>query len=62
MVDTGGIFLSVFLGLLSDSFSQMARCVEFLRSKKLIGEGESFFSPTPNPNAPLFITAWIMDV
>ena len=33
----------------------------FLVAKKLIKEGEVFFSSSPHPNAPLFITAWIMD-
>ena len=29
--------------------------------KKLIHSGEPFFSATPCANAPLLITAWIMD-
>ena len=41
--------------------SQMARCTQFLVTKGLIRDGESFFSATPCSNAPLLITAWIMD-
>jgi hypothetical protein len=39
----------------------MAKCTQFLVTKKLIHGGEPFFSATPCANAPLLITAWIMD-
>ena len=40
----------------------MAKCYQFLVAKKLIdGGSEPFFSSTPCADAPLLITAWIMD-
>jgi hypothetical protein len=39
----------------------MAKCSQFLLAKKLIDGSEPFFSTTPCTNAPLLITAWIMD-
>jgi hypothetical protein len=40
----------------------MAKCTQFLVTNKLIHDGgEPFFSATPCANAPLLITAWIMD-
>ena len=39
----------------------MARCNQFLVTKKLVDINEPFFSATPCVNAPLLITAWIMD-
>jgi hypothetical protein len=41
--------------------SQMAQCISFLTQKGLIKTGESFFSSTPDPNSPVYISAWIMD-
>jgi hypothetical protein len=52
-------FLLVCLLLLRTS--QMAKCFQFLVAKKLIDGSEPFFSATPSDNAPLLITAWIMD-
>jgi hypothetical protein len=40
----------------------MAKCKNFLIQQGLIEPGDTFFSENPNPNAPLFITAWIMDM
>ena len=53
-------FLLVSLWLLPTT-SQMAKCIQFLINNKLIHAGEPFFSATPCTNAPLLITAWIMD-
>ena len=39
----------------------MAKCFQFLVAKKLIDGSEPFFSATPCADAPLLITAWIMD-
>ena len=40
--------------------SQMAKCVSFLIEKGLIKDGETFFSLTPDQDAPEKISAWIM--
>ena len=52
-------FLSVCFLLLHTS--QMAKCHQFLVAKKLIDGSKPFFSAAPCDNAPLLITAWIMD-
>jgi hypothetical protein len=58
------LLLSCLLWVLSSdhcSTSQMAKCIQFLVSKKLIHDGDAFFSASPGENTPLLITAWIMD-
>ena len=54
------IFLAGYLWLTLPT-SQMAKCSQFLIANKLIPSNEPFFSTTPCANAPLLITAWIMD-
>ena len=65
MVNIKGLNIrfSIFLAglLLTAAFSQMTKCTQFLARKRLIHDGEPFFSATPCANAPLLITAWIMD-
>ena len=39
----------------------MQQCAAFLMTNNLITREEDFFSPLPPKDAPLYITAWIMD-
>ena len=39
----------------------MQQCLAFLTANKLVKTAEDFFSQLPPADAPLYITAWIMD-